>query len=78
MKRRNKFMMSINDIIYYAETHCLMGYIGRKQLNGNDVMIFRAEEKSKVKDFIQYFSPDKAKKLYDSHNEDELYGIILE
>ena len=71
-------MMCLNDIIYYAEKYFSMVFVGQKEFEGNRVAIFTVNEKSLVNRFIQYFSPYKAQKLYDSHNENELYGIVLQ
>lgn len=71
-------MMDLNDIIYYAEKYFSMVFVGQKELEGNRVAIFTVNEKSLVNNFIQYFSPYKAQRLYDSHNENELYGLIME
>lgn len=71
-------MMDLNNIIFCAENYYSMIYVCTKKMNDKNVVIFTVNQKSLINNFIQYFSPYKAQRLYDSHNENELYGLILE
>lgn len=66
--------MSIDSIKYVAWTKFFMEFVTMTKLSGHEVMVFKSGEKSDVDGFISCFG---ARRVYDKHNEDELYGVIV-
>lgn len=66
--------MSEESIKHIAWTKFFMEFVTNKRLNHRNVMIFKSGENSDVNGFILQF---KAHLMYDSHNEDELYGVVI-
>ena len=62
------------NIINSAWTDFFMEFVTMSELSGQNVMIFKSGEKSDINGFILRF---QARKVYDRHNEDELYGVII-
>ena len=66
--------MSIDSIKYVAWTEFFMEFVTMTKLSGQNVMLFKSGENSDVNGFISRFH---AHRMYDRHNEDELYGVIV-
>jgi hypothetical protein len=66
--------MSIDNIKYVAWTKFFMEFVTMTKLSGKNVMLFKSGENSDVNGFISCFH---AHRMYDRHNEDELYGVIV-
>ena len=66
--------MSIDSIKYVAWTKFFMEFVTMTKLSGKNVMLFKSGENSDVNGFISRF---QAHRVYDRHNEDELYGVIV-
>lgn len=66
--------MSIDSIKYVAWTKFFMEYVTMMRLGKDEVMLFKSGENSDVNGFISCFH---AHRMYDRHNEDELYGVIV-
>jgi phosphopantetheine adenylyltransferase len=69
--------MNSEDIIYYAEKYFAMIYVGTTEKNNEKILLFTIDNKSLIKNFLNYFKEYKVGKFYDAHNEDELYGIVI-
>lgn len=66
--------MTRENIINSAWTDFFMEFVTMSKLRGQNVMIFKSGEKSDINGFVLRF---QARKVYDRHNEDELYGVII-
>ena len=66
--------MSTDSIKHIAWTEFFMEFVTMSELSGQDVMIFKSGENSDVNGFVLRF---EARKVYDRHNEDELYGVLV-
>lgn len=62
-------------IVYDAYHKYYMIYLDTVNINNKKVLLFKNSERSNLEAFMEKFH---AKKVYASHTEDDLYGIIIQ